>query len=246
MTYPPRQWDTFYPENTMAVSENDAATVLVKCGRHCCICRRFDPLRLQVHHIVPMAGAGTDDLDNLIAVCLTCHSDVHTKTPFTRRFTVQELKGHRDGTYALVAEGKLAGAAVAPGNLDIVLDAIARALPAPGPIRPAGVGRAAGLGSVAVQLLVKAAQSARGYVEQQHTRQGAVVIENEVVCEYGNPRKQAEFRDAIEQLVRSNLVEKVGYEGKIFRVTHRGYLFADQVMAAATQDQEPDIHDTTP
>ena len=80
--------------------------VLADCGRCCCLCRRFKPIRLQVHHIVPRGEGGKDELDNAIALCLTCHTDVHTKAPFTRRFTVEELKMHRENVYRLVAEGK--------------------------------------------------------------------------------------------------------------------------------------------
>jgi hypothetical protein len=83
-----------------------AATVLAKCGRRCCICRRFKPIQLQVHHIVTRATGGSNELDNLIALCLTCHTDVHTKAPFTRRFTDIELKLHRDALYKLVEESK--------------------------------------------------------------------------------------------------------------------------------------------
>jgi len=56
---------------------------------------------------VEQSAGGTDDIDNLIAICLTCHSDVHTRTQFTRRFTVAELKLHREAVYRLVTEGVL-------------------------------------------------------------------------------------------------------------------------------------------
>jgi hypothetical protein len=62
---------------------------------------------LQVHHIIEKNQGGTDDLDNLIAICVSCHSDVHTETKLTRRFTTKELKLHRDNVYLLVADGKL-------------------------------------------------------------------------------------------------------------------------------------------
>jgi hypothetical protein len=84
-----------------------AAKVLADCARRCCICRKSKPLRLQVHHIVERANGGTNDPDNLIALCLTCHTDVHTNAPFTRRFSLVELKMHRDNLYKLVAEGKM-------------------------------------------------------------------------------------------------------------------------------------------
>ena len=91
----------------MAIPPNLAAEVLAKCGRHCCICRRFRPTQLQVHHIDEQALGGGDDIDNLIAICVSCHSDVHTNTKLTRRFSIKELKIHRDNVYQLVAEGKL-------------------------------------------------------------------------------------------------------------------------------------------
>ena len=91
----------------MTIPENIANDLLAKCGRLCCICRRLRPVLLQVHHIVERSEGGTDDFDNLIALCIMCHSDVHTTRPFTRRFTPDELKDHRDSVIRLVGEGKL-------------------------------------------------------------------------------------------------------------------------------------------
>lgn len=91
----------------MTVSSEHAAEILAKCARHCSICRRFRPLHLQVHHIVERTEGGTDDLDNLIAICVSCHSDVHSNTKLTRRFSVKELQLHRDNVTRLVADGKL-------------------------------------------------------------------------------------------------------------------------------------------
>jgi hypothetical protein len=86
------------------IPDEMAATVLAKCGRRCCICRRFRPTLLQVHHIDERAAGGGNDFDNLIALCLTCHTDVHSRVPFTRRFTSVELKQHRENLYQLVAD----------------------------------------------------------------------------------------------------------------------------------------------
>src|SRR5262245_18191447 len=91
----------------MAIPQSTADDILVKCARHCCVCRRFRPLPLQVHHIHERAQGGSDDADNLIATCISCHAEVHTETKLTRRFTEVELKMHRDEVYRLVAEGKL-------------------------------------------------------------------------------------------------------------------------------------------
>src|SRR5437868_14047629 len=91
----------------MAIPPNLVAEVLAKCGRHCCICRRFRPTQLQVHHITEKSEGGGDELDNLIAICVSCHSDVHTNTKLSRRFTARELKLHREEVFRLVSEGKL-------------------------------------------------------------------------------------------------------------------------------------------
>ena len=104
--------------------------VLADCGRCCCLCRRFKPVQLQVHHIVLKSEGGKDEPDNAIALCLTCHTDVHTKAPFTRRFTVEEQKVHRENVYRLVREGKLpAGEPVENGAEEMplaVAEAVAR------------------------------------------------------------------------------------------------------------------------
>ena len=39
---------------------------------------RFVPVE-QVHHIRPLAEGGTNDEDNLISLCMSCHSHIHAK-----------------------------------------------------------------------------------------------------------------------------------------------------------------------
>lgn len=83
--------------------------MMVKCGRCCCICRQFKPTKLQVHHIIERAKGGDNNEDNLIVTCLSCHTDIHTKVPFARRFSVDEQKGHRNEVVRLVNDGTLPG-----------------------------------------------------------------------------------------------------------------------------------------
>lgn len=90
-----------------ALFDNNSAIVLSKSARHCCICRKFLPLYIQVHHIREKSQGGTDELDNLIPVCIQCHSGIHTKTHMTKSFTESELKKSRDAVYEMVASGKL-------------------------------------------------------------------------------------------------------------------------------------------
>lgn len=87
--------------------EENARVLLAKCGRHCCICRRFRPTRIQVHHIQLQSEGGSDDIENLIPACNNCHIDVHSQVPFMRRFSAAELKRHRETTIRLVQDGRL-------------------------------------------------------------------------------------------------------------------------------------------
>ncbi|MCJ8172540.1 HNH endonuclease [Clostridium botulinum] len=91
----------------MAITDDIAAEVLSRSARHCCICRNFLPLKIQVHHIIEQSDGGTDGIDNLIPVCIDCHSAIHTKTYMTRNFSPKELKKSRDSVYEMVSSGKL-------------------------------------------------------------------------------------------------------------------------------------------
>ena len=193
---------------------------MVKCGRRCCICRRFDPVHLQVHHIVQKSEGGTDDADNLIAVCLTCHSDVHANTELTRRFTAEELKGHRNSLLETVRNGDLP-----PGRrqeedherlVQLVKHAFSRT-PEPHPLQEEA------LSEHAVQLLLNAVHSG-----------GLIVDPTELVyMDSATPqvREAAKWKSALEELQHYGLVDL--HKGVTYRVTHRGFLMADQILAEA-------------
>ena len=100
----------------MSIPEKSVVSVLVKCARHCSICRRFSPLQIQVHHIIEQCDGGTHDEDNLLPVCIGCHSFVHSKMQMTKNFTAKELQGHRDEVYEMVAKGKLPAQAQVTGG----------------------------------------------------------------------------------------------------------------------------------
>ncbi|NOI75331.1 HNH endonuclease [Vibrio coralliilyticus] len=91
----------------MKIPEKIVADVLSRSGRHCIVCRNFSPLTIQIHHIVELSAGGTNELDNLIPVCITCHSHIHTATQMTRSFSALELKKSREQVYELVTAGKL-------------------------------------------------------------------------------------------------------------------------------------------
>ena len=48
---------------------------LLKDHKYCQRCGRF--IGLEVHHKIPLANGGTDELDNLIVLCSVCHYDQH-------------------------------------------------------------------------------------------------------------------------------------------------------------------------
>src|SRR5207248_10160091 len=71
---------------------------------------------------------GGNEEENLIFVCFSCHSDVHTKVPFARRFSEEELKGHRDALVKAVADGRLP--TTDTDDADEVMLALSRGQPA--------------------------------------------------------------------------------------------------------------------
>ncbi len=223
------------------VSDGVAAEVLAKCGRFCCLCRRFRPTMLQVHHIVEQSKGGTSDLDNLIAICLTCHSDVHTHRPFTRRFTVDELQQHRNAVYALVAGGELVRPDDDYDRLTTRWEGVELVGPASGRtldtmviargqvIEPA-------LPPEAVDILIAATESEYGQVIMARSSGGlAVQVGQRNFVPSRLPRDEARYKHAVEQLVENGLLD--GYD-KVFTVTHNGFLLADQLLALRAKNAD--------
>lgn len=71
----------------------------VKSRRCCCICQEFQGRYIEVHHIVPVAEGGSNELDNAITLCLKCHGEVghfNPKHPIGNKYTVNELRRLRD------------------------------------------------------------------------------------------------------------------------------------------------------
>jgi hypothetical protein len=205
--------------------------MMVKCGRRCCICRRYRPTKLQVHHIQERSKGGSDEEDNLIVTCLSCHSDVHTQTLFARRFTEAELKSHRDETVRAVAEGRFPDNDV--DDTDEVIRRILNTLrAAEKPTTP--------LLPEAVELLTCAASV-------QDMAQGSIVVAHhggeisfiigggERLIDRVDKRTQAKYKRALEQLVATGLVEHLGRGA--YEVTYEGYLAADELAIPRGDDQ---------
>ena len=200
--------------------------VLADCGRCCCLCRRFSPIRLQVHHIVPQGEGGADELDNAIALCLTCHTDVHTKAPFTRRFTVEELKMHRENVYRLVAEGKLPAGNLLGSMSDRIHVSIAET------VSPSIRGSAFDLLPSAIQMLLAAAVS-DGQILVASTLDGDAVQVGgrNLVVDPNNPRLVAECRQAVNQLEVRGLIVPRDWQREVFDLTLVGFALADEIQA---------------
>lgn len=198
--------------------------MMVRCGRRCCICRRFRPTKLQVHHIVERSEGGSDDEDNLIVICFSCHSDVHTKVPFARRFSVDELKGHRNAVIKLAEAGTLAAA-----DSDDTDEAVAvivqamRAVPNP----------RLDLLPEAVEILTKAVAvegAMQGMIHfVRHDMWFSLLVggTNEISCD--DHRRQARYKKALDQLLQCSLVEWRCEQ--ILDVTYAGYLTADEMLS---------------
>lgn len=91
----------------MPFPQKDVDKFLAEVGRRCCVCNRLH--NVQLHHIVPSAQGGTDEIDNAIALCPNCHNEVHTSYApgrTTRAYTPEELREHIKRTKSLVMKEK--------------------------------------------------------------------------------------------------------------------------------------------
>lgn len=88
-------------------SETVKESVLVKCGRHCCICHKFCGLKMELHHIIHVSEGGKCTEENCIPLCFDCHADQRSydhKHPKGTKYSRDELKKHRDKWFQLSAQ----------------------------------------------------------------------------------------------------------------------------------------------
>lgn len=76
------------------------AKLLVASRHTCCIC--WKSKEVQIHHIVPKELGGDDSEDNLIVICLNCHSEAHTRKDMARNLSPLTLKLYRETWLDLV------------------------------------------------------------------------------------------------------------------------------------------------
>jgi len=83
---------------------------LVASARHCCVCRKFKGIKIEVHHIIQEADGGLNEYENAIPLCLDCHADAghyNPRHPKGTKFSKEELRKQRDAWYQIVKEHKI-------------------------------------------------------------------------------------------------------------------------------------------
>jgi DNA-directed RNA polymerase subunit RPC12/RpoP len=76
-------------ENVKSILEYSKRTVakIIKRAKLKCAMCGWDETSLDVHHIIERKNGGTNDMDNLIAICPNCHRKAHEK-----KYTKEQLK----------------------------------------------------------------------------------------------------------------------------------------------------------
>jgi hypothetical protein len=72
------------------IDQKVEAKLLVESRNTCCVCWRSQ--EVQIHHILPISEGGDNSEDNLIVLCLNCHSQVHTKKSMAKNYTQETLR----------------------------------------------------------------------------------------------------------------------------------------------------------
>jgi len=215
----------------MTIPQATVDRIMHRCGRRCCICRRFAPLQLQVHHIVERQDRGSDDEDNLIALCANCHVSAHTSTKMSRAFTPAEIKQHREAVYHAVESGTLVEGV--ESSIDLLLQPLIEALRSVGTRQSSPLNADAitpeGLEILAVTIMAK------DQLLYVHETPAGLLMEagdpSHHLLDRNNPRRESEFRHALEQLLMLGLMKLVP-RGNMFYITHAGYLFTDRLIAS--------------
>lgn len=94
----------------MGFSPKTKTDSLVAAARHCCVCRKFKGIKIEVHHIIQEADGGSNDFENAIPLCLDCHVDAghyNPRHPKGTKFSKEELRKQRDAWYQIVKEHKI-------------------------------------------------------------------------------------------------------------------------------------------
>lgn len=89
----------------MAFSPSVHQDALVSAVRHCCVCRRYKGVKIEVYHPVSPANGGSEEPDNAVALCFDCHADAgryHPGHPRGAKFSPAALRQAHDSWHTLV------------------------------------------------------------------------------------------------------------------------------------------------
>ncbi len=93
------------------------AKLLVESRNTCNLCWRS--CEVQIHHIMPIEFGGDNAEENLIVVCLNCHSEAHTKKDLARNLKPQTLRLYKETWLDLLRRYPLLKTAVPQEEGDI-------------------------------------------------------------------------------------------------------------------------------
>src|SRR5271165_1728013 len=88
------------PKKRIVIPSSIAAQVQFEADRTCCVCRKKGK-RYQIHHIDE--DPTNNDLQNLVVLCLDCHTETHIYGGFSRKLDEQQIRLYRDNWLAYVA-----------------------------------------------------------------------------------------------------------------------------------------------
>lgn len=94
----------------MGFSQKIKEDALVAAARHCCVCRRFKGLNIEVHHITPQAQGGKDTFANAIPLCPYCPASAwqyFAGHPRGIKLSPTELRKHKISWYKIVSENNI-------------------------------------------------------------------------------------------------------------------------------------------
>src|ERR1051326_4130135 len=89
-----RQAAAFVNSKRPPIDSQTVFELLHKCRRTCCVCRKPNQPFI-IHHIIPWAESHSHDIENLVVLCLSCHSEAHTKREIAQNLTRDQLRHHR-------------------------------------------------------------------------------------------------------------------------------------------------------
>jgi hypothetical protein len=94
----------------MTFSKDIKIEALTAAARHCCVCHRYKGVKVEVHHIVPLAKGGADTFENAIVLCFDCHADAghyNDNHPRGTKYSSIELKRAKEEWFAIVKANKV-------------------------------------------------------------------------------------------------------------------------------------------